>query len=46
LGYFRSGSWVGGVHTCVENLPGVGGEVCAKFGGDYSGSSGVKEGQR
>jgi len=33
-------------HACVKNLPRVGGEVCAKFGGDWSGSSGVKRGHR
>jgi len=26
-------------HACVENLSQVGGEVCAKFGGDWSGGS-------
>jgi len=29
-------------HACVKNLPWVGREVCAKFGGDWFGSSGVK----
>jgi len=33
-------SWWG--HACVKNLPRVGGEVCAKFGGDWSSGSGVK----
>jgi len=28
--------------SCAKNLPRVGGEVYAKFGGDWSGSSGVK----
>jgi len=32
--------WQG--HACVKNLPRVGREVCAKFGGDWSGDSGVK----
>jgi len=26
-------------HGCVKNLPQVGGEACAKFGGDWSGGS-------
>jgi len=33
-------------HACAKNHPWVGGEVCAKFGGDWSGGSGVKEGHR
>jgi len=33
-------------HSCVKNLSRVGVEVCAKFGGDWSGSSGVKRGNR
>jgi len=33
-------------HACVKNLPRVGGEVCAKFSGDWSGGSGVKRGHR
>jgi len=33
-------------HACVMNLPWVGVEVCGKFGGDWSGSSGVKSGHR
>jgi len=33
-------------HACVKNLPLVGSEVCAKFGGDWSGGSGVKKGHR
>jgi len=36
--------WQG--HACVKNLPWVGGEVCGKFGGDWSGSSGMKRGHR
>jgi len=32
--------WQG--HACVKNFSRVGGEVCAKFGGDWSGGSGVK----
>jgi len=31
-------------HACVKNLPQVGEEVCAKFGGDWSGGSHVKRG--
>jgi len=40
------GSWGLGLrgHACVKNLPQVVGEVCAKFGGDWSGGSGVKRG--
>jgi len=37
---------VGEGHACVKNLPRVGGEVCAKFGGDWSGGSCVKRGHR
>jgi len=33
-------------HACAKNHPWVGGEVCAKFGGDWSGGSCVKEGHR
>jgi len=33
-------------HACVKNLPSDGREVCAKFGGDWSGSSGVKRAHR
>jgi len=41
--FFSSGSgWRG--HTRVKGLPQVGVEVCTKFGGDWSGSSRVKEG--
>jgi len=40
----RGSSWRG--HACVKYLPWVGGEVCEKFGGDWSGSSGVKRVQR
>jgi len=40
----RGLGWRG--HACVENLPRAGGEVCAKFGGDLSGGSGVKRGHR
>jgi len=36
--------WCG--HACAKNHPWVGGEVCAKFGGDWSGGSGVKKGHR
>jgi len=36
----RGQGWRG--HACVKSLPRVGGEVCAKFGGDWSGGSGVK----
>jgi len=39
----RGFSWRG--HTCVGNLPCVGGEVCAIFGGGWSGGSHMKEGQ-
>jgi len=28
-------------HACVKNLPRIGGEVCAKFGGDWSGGLGT-----
>jgi len=34
--------WQG--HTCVKNIPRVGVEVFAKFGGDWSGGSHVKKG--
>jgi len=37
----RGLGWRG--HTCVKDLPWVGGEVCAKFGGDWSGGSREKE---
>jgi len=42
LGYPRvqGFSWRG--HACVKNLPRVGRENCAKFGGDWSDGSGVK----
>jgi len=33
-------------HACVKNLSCVGGEVCTKFDGDWSGGSGVKRGHR
>jgi len=33
-------------HACVKNLPWVGRKSCAKFGGDWSCSSGVKRGHR
>jgi len=44
LGYpgVQGSSWQG--HACVKKLPWVGGEVCAKFGGDWSGSLGMKRG--
>jgi len=46
LGYTgaQGSGWRG--HACVKNLPLVGGEVCAKFGGDWSGGWGVKRGHR
>jgi len=46
LGY--PGVWGSGWrgHKCVKNLPRIGGEVCAKFGGDWSGSLHVKRGHR
>jgi len=42
LGYpgIQGLGWQG--YACVKNLPWVGGEVCAKFGGDWSNGSGVK----
>jgi len=40
----RYPSWRG--YACVKNLPWVGREVCAKFGGDWSNSLSVKRGQR
>jgi len=33
-------------HACAKNLPQVGGEVWAKFGGDWSGGLGLKRGHR
>jgi len=44
LGYpgVRGSGWCG--YACAKNHPWVGGEVCAKFGGDWSSGSGVKEG--
>jgi len=33
-------------HSCAQNFPRVGGEVCTKFGGDWSGGSPVKRGHR
>jgi len=42
------GPGVGLVRSCLcyKNHPWVGGKVCAKFGGDWSGGSLVKEGHR
>jgi len=40
----RGSGWWG--HACATNHPWVGVEICAKFGGDWSGGSGVKEGHR
>jgi len=37
----QGSGWCG--YACAKNHPWVGGEVCAKFGGDWSGGSGVKE---
>jgi len=46
LGYpgVRGSGWRG--FACAKNHPWVGGEVCAKFGGDWLGGSLVKEGHR
>jgi len=46
LGYprVRGAGWWG--QTCVKKLPQVGVQVCAKFGGDWSGGLLVKEEHR
>jgi len=40
------GFWSPWGHACVKNLPRVGGEVCVKFGGDWSGGLHMKGGHR
>jgi len=48
LGFGVPGVWDSGWwgNTCVKNLSQVAVEVCAKFGGDWSGGSCTKEGHR